>query len=89
MVPPYFLKEESMAFTDSEKTTALKKAMCMAVEAGTDWGILKAEFFALSEAFREETLDFMDRMKNLSELSETTSGNRKDNLGDLIEELGE
>lgn len=89
MVPPYFLKEESMAFTDSEKAAALKEAMCMAVNAGTDWNVLKAEFFALSEAFQDETLDFMDRMKSLSELSETTSGVRKDNLGDLIEELGE
>lgn len=76
-----------MAFTDSEKASALKNAMKMAVDSGTDWDILKAEFFALSEDFRSETMDFLARIKNLSELKATTAEARTQSLEDFIDEL--
>jgi len=76
-----------MPFTDEEKISNLKDAMRRSVDQGTDWDTLKTEFAACSEAFRAETMDFLDQMKDTAESRSTRFDDRKGNLDDLIEEL--
>ena len=45
-----------MAFTDDQKTSALKDILKESIEEGTTWADIKAEFLSFPESFRDETL---------------------------------
>ena len=76
-----------MAFSDSKKLALLKEMMIKAVKNGTSWDELKAEFTALSTAFKDETRAFLSQDTDRVDVEKDKWGTYKDNMDSLVTEL--
>lgn len=76
-----------MAFSDEKKLEVLKRMMIKAVKNGTSWDELKAEFTALSTAFKDETKGFLSNEENKAVAEEGKWGTYKDDVDSLSAEI--
>ena len=78
-----------MAFSDNNKLELLKEMMIKAVKQGSTWDSLKAEFAALSTAFKDETRFFLDKDTDKVDTEKDKWSTHKDNMDSLVVEIGE
>lgn len=76
-----------MAFTDEQKRKALEDEMIHSLQEGTDWSVFKAEFLAMPEPYRNETIDNLDEAIDKQEEIATEAQDKLNSMRDLKQEL--
>lgn len=76
-----------MAFSETEKLSTLKQKMKDAIDQGSTWDAIKAEFLTMPSDFKDEVIDFLGAEKDRGNAKIVEWTDYVTNVDDLIGEL--